>query len=182
MWPWILALAMVGIPMVELIFLLRLGSTVGTAWAVFLVASTGLLGAMLARHEGLRTIRRALEIAGRGEVPGRALLDGLAIVGGGLLLLTPGLLTDGAGFLLLLPPSRAWFCDRAIVIWRKRLRIEVVRNFSGGGAVASESGRVGFSGDRGVWDASDLADASPKARSSIDEESSQVTRPRDLLH
>lgn len=107
-----LALLFVIVPIVELIILIQLGQAVGFWPTLALVVGTGVLGAALARREGLRTwLAFQRELAG-GRLPGTALMDGFAVLVGGAFLLTPGLLTDVAGFLLLMPPSRAWLRGR----------------------------------------------------------------------
>jgi len=113
-----LALLFVVVPLVELALLIQVGRWTGLWTTVALVFLTGIVGAGLARAEGLRTIwalRRDLE---RGALPGRAIQDGLAILVGGALLLTPGFLTDVVGFALLLPFSRRWIQGLA----RRRLK------------------------------------------------------------
>jgi UPF0716 protein FxsA len=64
-----------------------------------------------------------------GRIPGRALLDGLAILLGGAFLLTPGLLTDVAGFLLLLPPTRRWIRGRVRAMLERRMASGELRVF-----------------------------------------------------
>jgi UPF0716 protein FxsA len=94
------------IPILELVLLIRVGEWIGFLATVFLVVATGVLGAFLIRREGLRAILSVqLELA-RGQLPTRVLLDGAAILVAGALLMTPGILTDLAGFFLLLPPTR----------------------------------------------------------------------------
>lgn len=101
-----LALAFVLIPLLELVLLIQLGQWVGVWPTVGLVVLTGVVGASLARAEGVRTLRAFQREVAEGRLPGTPLLDGLAILVGGAFLLTPGLLTDVAGFSLLLPPTR----------------------------------------------------------------------------
>lgn len=94
------------VPLLELFLLLQLGRWMGVWPTVLLVAVTGLGGAVLARTQGLRTLASVqLELA-RGRLPGRALMDGASILVGGAFLMTPGILTDLAGFALLFPLSR----------------------------------------------------------------------------
>ncbi len=107
-----LALLFVAIPLLELFLLIRLGGAIGLMPTLALCVLTGVAGAWLARREGLRALFSFQERLTRGGVPGRALMDGLCILLGGALLLTPGLLTDVVGFSLLLPPSRRWIQDR----------------------------------------------------------------------
>lgn len=94
------------VPLLELALLVWIGQWIGVMPTVGLVAATGLLGAWLARKQGLRTLTELQLQAARGEVPAQAMLDGAAILVGGLLLLTPGILSDILGFSLLLPPTR----------------------------------------------------------------------------
>lgn len=103
-----LALLFVIVPLLELVLLIQLGRWVGLLPTLALVVGTGILGAALARAQGLRTLRAFQAELQGGSLPGQPLLDGLAILVGGAFLLTPGLLTDLAGFTLLLPPSRHW--------------------------------------------------------------------------
>lgn len=101
-----LAFLFVAVPLLELFLLIRLGGAIGLMPTLMLCVLTGVAGAWLARREGLRALFSFQERLTRGGVPGRALMDGLCILLGGALLLTPGLLTDVVGFALLLPPSR----------------------------------------------------------------------------
>lgn len=94
------------VPLVELYVLLRLGSRLGVAPTILLVIVTGVIGAQLARREGVRTLRQIQERLQRGTMPTEALIDGALIVAAGLLLVTPGVLTDAVGFGLLFPPTR----------------------------------------------------------------------------
>lgn len=101
-----LALLFVVVPLLELAFLIQVGRWMGIGPTVGLVFLTGILGALLARAEGLRTLWAFRSELATGELPGQPLLDGLCILVGGALLLTPGFVTDLAGFSLLLPPTR----------------------------------------------------------------------------
>jgi len=107
-----LALLFVLVPLVELMLLIRVGQWAGLWPTVGLVLLTGVLGAALARREGLRTLRTFQTQVASGGIPGEAILDGMCILLGGVLLLTPGLLTDVVGFAFLLAPSRRWIQRR----------------------------------------------------------------------
>jgi UPF0716 protein FxsA len=102
-----LALLFVLVPLVELLLLVRLGGWIGFLPTALLVVATGILGAFLIRREGLRTLLAVQLDLARGKLPTQVLLDGILVLVAGALLLTPGVLTDLAGLLLLLPPSRA---------------------------------------------------------------------------
>lgn len=101
-----LALLFVTVPLVELALLVWIGRHVGVLPTVALIFATGLLGASLARWQGLRTWRRFQAALDAGRLPHRELVEGLLILVAGAVLLTPGLLTDLAGFALLVPSAR----------------------------------------------------------------------------
>jgi UPF0716 protein FxsA len=102
-----LALLFVTVPLIELGLLVWLGGQVGLLPTVALVVVTGILGAALARWQGLATLSRFQQRLATGELPHEDLIDGILILLAGAVLLTPGLLTDVAGFLLLVPAVRA---------------------------------------------------------------------------
>lgn len=101
-----LALLFVVVPLLELVLLVQMGQWVGLWPTLLLVFGTGVVGAALARSQGLRTLAAVQSEMAQGRLPGGALLDGLAVLVGGAFLLTPGLLTDVAGFTLLIPTTR----------------------------------------------------------------------------
>ena len=110
-----LFLAFTIIPIIEIYLLIEIGSMFGALTAVALVILTGFLGAFLARMQGLQTLYRIQESLREGRLPSGELLDALLIGIAGLVLLTPGFLTDSAGFLLLIPATR-----NAIKNWLRR--------------------------------------------------------------
>ena len=114
------------LPVIELALLVQLGQWVGVAWTVLIVVATGFLGATLARRQGLRTWLGIQAELRAGRMPAAALLDGLLILIGGIVLLTPGILTDLCGFALLAPPVRRGLRSRL----RKRLEQAVRRGES----------------------------------------------------
>ncbi len=94
------------IPLLELTLLIEIGQRIGVLNTVAIVLLTGVAGAALARSQGFGIFNRIQMELSRGQVPGDSLIDGAMILAGALLLLTPGLITDAFGFLLLLPPTR----------------------------------------------------------------------------
>ena len=112
-----LALLFVIVPVLELVLLIQIGQVVGLWPTLALVLLTGITGAALARLEGMRVLFQFRRELAAGRIPGQALLDGISVLVGGAFLLTPGVLTDFAGFALLLPLSRRWIQRRV----RKRL-------------------------------------------------------------
>jgi UPF0716 protein FxsA len=102
-----LLLQFTAVPLVELFLLVKMGTVVGVGPTIALVIFTGVLGAWLARQQGLGVLHRLRVELAEGRLPADALIDGLLILVAGAVLLTPGLLTDALGFVLLVPPSRA---------------------------------------------------------------------------
>ena len=96
------------IPAVELALLLEIGKRIGTLATLVLIVATGVLGAALARRQGLGVLRAARAEAAAGRLPAAALVDGVIILLAGAVLITPGVLTDVFGFLCLIPISRGW--------------------------------------------------------------------------
>lgn len=99
-------LALLGVMIAELVTFVMVGYLIGFGWTVLLVLLASLAGLVLLRREGLRAWRRFREAARTGTPPGPHVTDGLAGLGGALLLATPGLLTGVAGAVLLVPPVR----------------------------------------------------------------------------
>lgn len=104
-----LLLLFTAIPLVELYLLIEIGSVIGNLNTLLLVLGTGALGAFLARLEGLRTLRAIQRNLSQGTVPAEKMLDGVIILVAGILLITPGILTDSCGFLMLIPTTRNAF-------------------------------------------------------------------------
>lgn len=133
-----LALLFVIVPILELVLLIQLGQVVGLWPTVGLVLLTGVTGAALARLEGMRVLFQFQRELAAGRLPGQALLDGISVLVGGALLLTPGILTDLAGFALLFPPSRRWVQGRVRERLERSLRDGTIRVVSMGGPGASQ--------------------------------------------
>ncbi|MGY4689239.1 FxsA family protein [Salibacterium sp. K-3] len=102
---WLLLLLII-VPALEIGVLILSGNTIGVWPTILLIILTGLLGAWLAKKEGMETIRTARLQMQNNEVPGSLVLDGICILIGGAVLLTPGFITDAAGFFLLIPYTR----------------------------------------------------------------------------
>ena len=94
------------IPLLDALFLVFVAGQLGWQVTVALVVLTALLGLLFVRAEGRRTLRKLESSVQRGEVPSNPLLDGALLLVAGAFLLTPGLVTDTLGFLLVIPPTR----------------------------------------------------------------------------
>jgi UPF0716 protein FxsA len=106
------------VPALEIALFVLSGQTIGVWPTVALIIATGIIGAWLAKRQGLAVIQEAKKEFMRGRIPSEAVLDGICILMGGALLLTPGFLTDIVGFLLLLPVTRA-FVKPFLARWLK---------------------------------------------------------------
>ncbi len=101
-----LALLFVLTPLIELAILVYLGTIIGALYTILIVVATGILGAFMARNQGLAALSRIRGSIERGIIPSDEIFDGALILAGGLLLLTPGIITDIIGFAVLVPQTR----------------------------------------------------------------------------
>lgn len=102
-------LLIIVIPMLELFILVKIGTIIGFWPTVGICILTGVLGASLARIQGFLTLQRIQLELQEGIMPADKMLDGLLILIGGIVLLTPGLITDALGFAMLVPWTRDVF-------------------------------------------------------------------------
>jgi UPF0716 protein FxsA len=102
----LLFLAFVLVPFVELYLLIRIGKVVGAAPTLGFVVLMGLLGAYLAKQQGRRVVDEWRRAFSEGRIPEEGVLGGALVLFGGLLLITPGIITDFLGLFLLLPFTR----------------------------------------------------------------------------
>ena len=94
------------VPLIEIYLLLKVGVEFGAFHTVIFVIMTAVIGAFYARLEGLRTLRRLQLQLSSGQMPAEEIIDSILIFIAGILLLTPGFLTDGIGFWILFPVTR----------------------------------------------------------------------------
>lgn len=122
----IIGLGLLAVPALELWVFVVLTRRLGLALTLAMLLVTGLTGFWLARWQGWRTVQRVQRELAAGQMPSAALMDGVLILVAALLLITPGFLTDVAGFLLLLPPTR--YVVRRVLLWwfRRHLLHHVV--------------------------------------------------------
>lgn len=121
-----LLILFVGIPLLELMLLhyMSSGSTTQFLAMIVVVIGTGVLGASLARRQGVKAWMRIHQTMSAGKAPTREILDGALILAAGLLLITPGLITDVVGISLLVPPVRRLFGLWLVAWFRKRTVIQ----------------------------------------------------------
>ena len=110
----ILFLLLLLTPLIELYVLIEIGRVIGALSTIALCILTALIGAALLRHQGLQTLRRARVNLDRGTVPALEMFEGVALALGGILLMTPGFLTDAMGFACLIPVTRRLLVGMAL--------------------------------------------------------------------
>ena len=97
------------VPIVELALLIKVGQHIGVGYTIGIFIITGVVGAYLAKLQGFLTLRRIQEDINQGRMPTDRLFDGVLILCSGILLLTPGFITDLIGFMGLIPFTRNLF-------------------------------------------------------------------------
>lgn len=101
------------VPIIEIAFLIQVGSAIGGWTTIGIVIITAILGTAMLRQQGLATLAKAQQSLSKGELkPVQQMLEGLILLVGGVLLLTPGFITDGFGFFCLIPVTRGWLADK----------------------------------------------------------------------
>ena len=102
-----LVLLFIVVPIAELAVIIQVGQAIGVWWTIALLIADSVLGSLLMRSQGRAVWRRFNDAMHAGRPPAREVLDGVLVIFGGALLLTPGFLTDVLGLILLIPPTRA---------------------------------------------------------------------------
>lgn len=123
-----LFLLLLAIPMIEIALFVSVGGEIGIWWTLAIVVVTAVLGTLALRNQGFTLLRRAQTAEGLLETP-TLLSEGLLVFAAGLLLLTPGFLTDAIGFALLAPPVRQWVAREIL----KRAKVVVAQRRPGAG-------------------------------------------------
>ena len=102
----VLAVLFIALPVAEFTVLIEMGRQIGTLYTILLVFGAGIVGAILAKMEGLRILQRVQDSLRAGIMPTEDLFDGVLVLAAGIFLITPGFISDVLGMLLLLPPTR----------------------------------------------------------------------------
>ncbi|HKH16694.1 MAG TPA: FxsA family protein [Solirubrobacteraceae bacterium] len=105
--PFLLVVLFIAVPIAELAVIIQVGQAIGVWWTIAILVADSILGSLLMRSQGRAVWRRFNSTLQVGRAPAREVADGVLVIFGGALLLTPGFLTDVLGLLLLLPPTRA---------------------------------------------------------------------------
>lgn len=103
-------------------------SRIGLGWALGLALATAVIGSALVRRAGLSVLRRLQDRVGQGQLPGRELSDGAAVLVSGAFLISPGFITDILGFLLLVPGVHALLYQLLSRRLKSRFNVVTVNN------------------------------------------------------
>ena len=108
------------IPVIEIYFLIKIGSQIGAITTIFLIFTTAIIGIYYAKYEGLNTIKSGFAQLSKNETPAYEVISGAAIAFAALLLIVPGFLTDIIGFLLIFPTSRKFIFNMLSKKFKKK--------------------------------------------------------------
>jgi UPF0716 protein FxsA len=155
----LLLAAFIAVPLLEIYVLIQVGQVIGAWWTIAALIAVSVLGSWLIRREGRRAWRALTEATSTGRLPNRELLDGGLILVGGVLMLTPGFVSDVAGLFLIMPPTRPFARRAATWLLGRQLARQVQRGgHLGGGHLGGMRGMPGMQyppgrpkpGDQGV--------------------------------
>ena len=136
---WVLFIAFILVPIAEIYVLIKVGHVIGFGWTVLLLIADCAFGSWVIRHQGSRAWRELRVALSEGRMPARELADGILIVVGGTLMISPGFVTDVFGLLLILPFTRP--------LCRRFLARAVERRLGPVGAQSWNAPRPGPPGD-----------------------------------
>ena len=111
------------VPIIEVALLIKVGQYIGVSYTIGIIVITGVVGAYLAKLQGFLTLRRIQDDINQGRMPADRLFDGVLILCSGILLLTPGFITDLIGFMGLIPFTRNLFKQ-----WLKRKAKDIINH------------------------------------------------------
>ena len=123
--------------------LISIGNVIGALSTIGLVVLTALLGAWMLRKQSITAFRRVKNALDEGKPPARELLEGIILLIGGALLLTPGFVTDALGFVCLLPPTRRWLLTQLMRRILTRYSANIATPASGSRIIEGEWKREG---------------------------------------
>lgn len=125
---WLLVVAFIVVPLLEIFVLIQVGQVIGAWWTILLLIADSVLGTWLIRREGSRAWAALRSALNSGQMPAKELADGALILIGGTLMLSPGFVTDLLGIVLILPFTRP--------LARRALTGVVTRRLMGAGVAA----------------------------------------------
>lgn len=154
--------AFVIVPIAEIATFIQVGDVIGLWSTLGIILLTAFLGTGLLRYQGLATLNQAQTALNEGELPLTSVIHSVFLLVAGLLLLTPGFITDGVGFLLFVPPLRLLIAKWAIEKFKASKNIHVQTTGSGSSNPASRSASPVIEGEFTVAEEDDdIADGGP---------------------
>lgn len=140
---WLAALIFFGIPLLEIYVIIQVGQAIGPWWTILLLIADSLLGGWLIRREGAKAWRGLSEALSSGRMPAKEIADGMLILAGGLLMLSPGFVLDLVGILMILPLTRPIGRRLLTGFVTTRLAGGVIGGFGPGGPRGGPAGQSG---------------------------------------
>ena len=122
----VVILFIIGIPLIEIYLMIKVGSVIGAFNTIFLIFFTAITGIYFAKLEGLNAIRSGFTQLVKHEIPIYEIISGAALAFAALLLIIPGFLTDLVGFLLIIPITRKFFIRSISSKLRKKKENEII--------------------------------------------------------
>lgn len=116
------------LPAMELYILIHLSQKMGGLLVVAIIISTGVIGAALAKQQGIQALKKIQESMGNFQIPAEEVLSGFLILAAGIFLVTPGFMTDAFGFSLLIPPFRLLISKGLMKIFKSRVKVQGFSN------------------------------------------------------
>ena len=116
----VVILFIIGIPLIEIYLMIKVGGMIGAFNTIFLILFTAITGVYFARLAGLNTIRSGFNQLIKNEIPIYEIISGAALAFAALLLIIPGFLTDFIGFLLIIPITRKFFISSISSKFKKK--------------------------------------------------------------
>lgn len=104
----------IAVPIIEIAILIKVGGVLGFLPTIGIVILTAVLGTAMLRAQSMSTLATVQSKLNSGELPALQLMEGVALLIGGVLLLTPGFVTDAVGFVCLIPMTRRWIIARIL--------------------------------------------------------------------
>ena len=111
--PGLIPLILIIVPIIEITLFVQIGGAIGLGWTLLVILATAMLGARAIRRQGIDALARAQAQMANGKPPVGEIVHGVLILMAGILLLTPGFMTDALGFLLLVPATRLFVLELA---------------------------------------------------------------------
>ena len=111
--PGLIPLILIIVPIIEITLFVQIGGAIGLGWTLLVILATAMLGARAIRRQGIDALARAQAQMATGKPPVGEIVHGVLILMAGILLLTPGFMTDALGFLLLFPATRLFVLELA---------------------------------------------------------------------